>query len=458
VEAILIYAYVFLSRLSMNAQPVSVKAASQVATAQRIALLGIGGAGMRALAQLLARGLGKEVIGADQRYRELRDASELSSYTLIAESEMVQQLDDYDLVIYSEGLLEDHPLRQLVASEKLPALTLYEALGGVATAYQTIAVAGTHGKSSTTAMLAHILVAAGLDPTVFVGASIPAWNNKNARIGTSDLFLAEADEYRNHFLSLTPRYLVVTSLDFDHPDWFADLEAVAACFDQLLSQMPADGIAVVPADLLQRWKHLSWPKKTIAVEWPEESLALALTGKHMQQNAWLAVAMAEVFGVAREQAIEQVASWQGLGRRMEKLGELAGVPVYSDYGHHPREIAVTLAGAVEHWPDKRILAVVEPHTEERLAEFFDRFVDVLRHDSAGVLLAPIYRARQDQPARLTSDDLAERLQTVRDDVWVTKSLAETTRRLSRIVTEFDMVVAFSAGDLDQALRQLLVGA
>jgi len=192
-------------------------------TARNVFMLGIGGSGMRGLAYLLSS-QGKRISGTDDQFEHLKTSPDLSACALYSEEAATQALAEAQLLVYSDAVADDHPLRQQWEKQGKPSLTYHEAVGQLTAAYQTIAVAGTHGKSSTTVMLAHIMAAAGLDPTVLVGATVPAWGQRNARAGHDAYFLVEADEYRNHFLSFKPAHAIVTSIDFDHPDYFKALD------------------------------------------------------------------------------------------------------------------------------------------------------------------------------------------------------------------------------------------
>ena len=384
-----------------------------------IFMLGIEGSGMRGLAYLLDK-RGKKVRGVDRDYDQVK-----------AEAGLTQSA----ILIYSDAVDAGHPLRQLARRKDIPELPYHEALGELAAEYTTIAVAGTHGKSSTTAMLAHIMIEENLDPTVLVGASVPAWGGRGARAGGGKYFVVEADEYRDHFLSLKPAYGIVTTIDFDHPDYFDSLDDVKQSFDKFVNQVSGD---VITSD-------------NVSGDFG--------VGERIRYKAALAVAMAEKLGVERSRAEKALASWQGLGRRMEELGDFEGLKVVSDYGHHPVEIAATLAAAREKYPGQKILVLFEAHTMGRLKVFGQEFVRALSK-ADGVLLVPVFiPAGREQGTGEAKEKLRQLERSLADlslPTWRIDNYSELGDRLRQMATEdFNVALAFSAGTLDSQLRSLV---
>lgn len=388
-------------------------------------MAGIGGSGMRGLGFIL-KSKGKNITGADRDYDRAR-----------AEEYLAQS----DGLIYSDAVATDHPLRQRAREQNIPEMAYHEALGELAVGYTTVAVAGTHGKSSTTAMLGHIMIEAGLDPTVLVGARVPAWGKENARVGNSEYLIVEADEYRDHFLSLKPAYAIVTTIDFDHPDYFDSLDDVKKSFDKFVNRV--SGAVVTSNDVPGEFG----------------------VGEHMQHNAALAVAMAEKFGVERGRAEKALASWQGLGRRMEELGDYKGLKVVSDYGHHPKEIATTLAAARKKYKDKKILVLFEAHTLVRLKVFEKDFIEALLK-ADGVLLAPVFiptgrptsSAGKEQETQQAVKKLGEFEQKLSVKGRLARRIlnySELAAELAQMEGQYDVALAFTAGELDGRLRELV---
>lgn len=424
-----------------------------IKTASAIFFLGILGTGMRSLAYLL-EGQGKRITGSDQKA-----GSETGEpgWLVVREEEGEKLLRSSDLLIYSDAVPYQHPLRSLARTLGIPELGYHEALGQFSLGFTTIAIAGTHGKSSTTAMLGHILAERGLDPTVLVGAIVQAWK-RGARRGRSKFLIAEADEYREHFHTLRPQYVIITTLEHDHPDFFPTFSAAKKSFATFLSRIPREGTAVTSADLYQRHADLPWPQQTVRVSrknW--ERLSLPLPGEHMRHNAALAIAMAEILGVARADAEQALQTFQGLGRRLERLGAINACQVFSDYGHHPTEITATLAAVREKYPQKRVLVIFEAHTLERLQTFFPMFTDALRQ-ADGVLLTPIFLPSGREKETAEGEAIMQKLATALEkttSVQRAATVKDIFPALQEVSRRFDIAVAFSAGILDSALRRRL---
>ncbi len=419
---------------------------------KNIFMVGIEGAGMRALAYLLTcKGL--VVTGSDFSVAQEKT---IEGYTVLPEEEAAARFEGTEVLIYSDAVPSNHPLRQLSQEKHILSLPYQEALGEFARDFEVLAVTGTHGKSSTTAMLSHILVEAGVDPTVIVGASIPAWEGRNARSGKSNYLVVEADEYRRHFLALRPKHLIITSVDFDHPDYFSSLQDVEQAYSEFISQLQAGGSVVTPRAVQIAHPNISWPKNTELIEEvSEKKLELVLPGKHMQQNARLAIALGALLGVDHEAAILALKNFQGLKRRMEQLGTMGNATIFSDYGHHPEEIATTLTGIRDTYPGKKIAVLVEPHMPERLETFFDGFVNALEGADV-VILCPVFYPKGREGSSATKLSSLETALTAKNvDVRMLpdyEHLSETLRTLSSSV---DIIVAFTAGVLDGKLRAAL---
>lgn len=421
----------------------------------QIFFVGIGGSGMRGLAQILhSRGL--SIAGSDSDVESLH-SDDFASFTVYSEEDAVEKVKEAEAVVYSDAIVDAHPVLKAAVDAGLPTYSYQKALGELSNEYKTIAVTGTHGKSSTTALLGHMLTEAGLDPTVLLGAHVSAWRG-NARVGSSDIFVVEADEYRGHFLELSPTHAIVTSIDFDHPDAFASMEETYAVYQQFLDKVDPSGSVFALPSTVSSHTALTWPAQTREVEGSDEVVP-TLPGEHMKQNASLAVAVAEELGVSREDAVASLASFPGLSRRFEKIGVFKGIEVISDYGHHPAEILATLTAAAEQYQGKRILAVFEPHHAARLNQFFDDFVECFKGVS-GLVIYPIFEPIGREVANERLDELksdyADKVKSVVPTVMAVSSPAELFDYLDSSYDQFDVIIAFSAGVLDRDLRELLV--
>lgn len=397
-----------------------------------IFMLGIGGTGMRGLAKLLAA-QGNKIIGSDQQYEIIKDWPDLKAY------EFSDELKG-DLLIHTDAAEKDHPLIQAAKKKNIPVMAYQEALGEFSKQFTTIAVTGTHGKSSTTAFLAHILIENGKDPNVLIGAPMAAWGGTGARAGKGDLFVVEADEYREHFLTLSPAHAIIVSVDFDHPDYFKSREDVQRAYEGF--RMRVSGKILTPEDLSAE---------------DLQDMPAPIPGEHMKKNAALAVKMAGMLDVPREQAIAALKTFPGLGRRFEKLGKIGEMEIVSDYGHHPAEIQATIKGA-RNDPAfagrKQLLAVFEAHTLERLKTFFGDYAKALEL-ADGALLVPVFvpTGREHESAEAVAK-LQELEQALKIPVWRLEKWDDLKDKLTELSSEFNVALAFTAGVLDSKLRQL----
>jgi UDP-N-acetylmuramate--alanine ligase len=419
--------------------------------AKNVFMIGINGSGMRGLAYVLAQD-GKKISGTDATFTDdnLREwtphqvrGDGVGSFSVATEDSAGPLLVQSDLVIHSDAVAADHPLLKLAHEKGIKAVPYQEAVGQFASGFSNIiAVAGTHGKSSTTAMLAHIFIQAGANPTVLVGASIPAWEHRNAYAGGKEYFIVEADEYREHFLYLNPTHAIITNIEFDHPDYFHSLEEVEKAFEKF-----------------EKSVRKKWITRSSRVMTQEKKVQLALPGKHMQENASLAAEMAsEILGISSAEALAFLATFTGLGRRFELIGTLDGKDVYSDYGHHPTEILATLKAAKEAFAGKKILVVVEVHTIERLRALFADFISCLRQ-ADGIVVVPVFRpkGREELKAedKKLEDEYIEQLTKGSAPVWSVQDYRELKGTLAEAARGYDVILAFTAGYLDATLRQIV---
>lgn len=419
--------------------------------AQHIFLIGIGGSGMSGLGYLLAAN-GKTVSGCDQDL----NVTVLSSLRLVSEDLAATAVTKSQVVIHSDAVPADHPLLALAKEHSIPICSYQQALGEFAAQYTVLAVTGAHGKSSTTAFLAHILTETGLDPTALIGAPVIAWERRGARAGKSEYMVVEADEYREHFLTLRPKILVITTIDFDHPDFFASLDDVKALYKKFMEQVAEDGHVIVLESEYIKYPASFWPDTTIRVDDAQAKQYVApLPGEHMQTNVALAIEAATLVGISPEQSITALSSFAGLGRRFEKLGEVNGKLVISDYGHHPAEIAATLRGAKELFPGKSIVALFEAHMIERLETFFDEFVDALALAQSVVTCPVFYPAGREGSV----NNLLPRLQAQLTARGVMCTILSDWNNLDSELTNqlqnHDVAIAFTAGVLDGKLRKIV---
>lgn len=422
-----------------------------------IFLVGAAGSGMRNLAYLLHAG-GKDVAGTDLDATALQALAATRGFTVVPEAAAAPSIERAERVIYSDAVPADHPL--LVHARRYGKIvqSYSEAVAWLSASRTLVAVAGTHGKSSTTAMLGCMLAEGGFDPTVLVGAAVVGWPGGGARLGQSDLFIVEADEYRDHFLDFQPAHAAITNIDWDHPDYFASLAAVESSFAAFLNVLPRGGTVVTLRSVKDVHSHLPWPARTVLAQPLPAAVSVPLPGAHMRNNAAIAVALAGELGVPRPAALSALSTFPGLGRRFELIGTLAGMHVISDYGHHPAAVAATLAAARLSFPQQKLAVLFEVHTIERLKKFRAGFKRALAGADIIVLLpvfTPAGREREPEQTLTALETLCADLGNTGTQTSLVRSFGELDHVLRALAQQYTVALAFSAGKLDQYLRTLI---
>ncbi len=380
---------------------------------KKVHFIGIGGIGVSAIARMLAlRSLGEagmRITGSDQNQSLVTDELEKYGIKVHIGHRAENLLPDTELVIYTIAIPADNPERQAAEQLGVPMMTYPEALGQISQTKKTVAIAGTHGKTTTTAMIAQIALAANLDPTVVVGSFMFDENNKRTNFiaGTGDLLIAEACEWRRSFLNLSPQILVITNIDNDHLDYYKDLADIQSAFIALVQKVPADGYLICDQSL-PNVSSVAAAAKCKVIDYKLENtknLNLLVPGAHNILNAQAALAAAQTLGISIDVAVQALNKFKGTWRRFEFKGELGGALVYDDYAHHPTEIKATLAAAKEKFPNKRIIAVFQPHLYSRTKLLLTQFAESFK-DASEVIVAPIYAAREPIDPTISHEVLA----------------------------------------------------
>ncbi len=374
---------------------------------KHIHFIGIGGIGMSALARFWQHE-GAVVTGSDRESslitKGLEDLGIVIDYEQKAEN--ITAKPGLDLVVYTEAMSKDHPEMVAARERGVSMVNYFEALGQVANEYYLIAVAGSHGKTTTTAMLTDILEEAGMDPTAIIG-SLRSKTKSNFRAGKSKYAVVEACEYKRDYLHLRPDVLVITNLEWEHVDYYKDLADVQSAFRELAMKVPDDGAVVTNVTDPNIAPVIAGLTTTVIDYRPLIDLTLKLRqpGLHTRMNAAAARGAAEFLGVETGKVNEALEWFAGTWRRFEYKGEVNGAPVYDDYGHHPTELRATFAGVRELYPDRRLKVVFQSHTYSRTHELFADFVNVLT-TADEVYLLPIYAAREENTWGVTSEKLS----------------------------------------------------
>ncbi|MBT3282770.1 UDP-N-acetylmuramate--L-alanine ligase [bacterium] len=413
---------------------------------KKVHFIGIGGIGVSAIARMfLARGV--EVSGSDTEEseitKELTDMGAQISYGHRAEN----LADNTDLVVYTIAIDKDNPEFLKAKELGIEARTYSQMLGIISEGYYTVAVSGTHGKTTTTAMFAKVAVSGDLDPTVIVGSLLKD-SGSNLVIGGSDLFIVEACEYKRSFLDLKPNILVITNIEEDHLDYYKDLADIQSAFRELVDKMGESDFVVCNLND-EKVKPVIENTKCKIIDYAkvEDIKDLKVTGEYNQQNAKAAFAVAEILKVENEKIISALIGFEGVWRRFEYKGKTeSGAEVYDDYAHHPTEIQAVLKAARAKFPDQKIITVFQPHLYSRTKLLFgdisESFVDTDQ-----VLVTPIYAAREENDSSINSEILADEINKNGSSAQAFKDFDEIKQYLKDNTQKDDIILTMGAGDV-----------
>lgn len=437
--------------------------------------IGIGGISMSGLAAILLKE-GFTISGSDFKKSELTGKLEKAGARIVY-SQSADNIDgSIDAVIYTAAIHPDNPEFAAAVKKKIPMLSRAQLLGQMMKNYKIpICVSGTHGKTTTTSMAAHILMAAGMDPTISVGGILPLIKG-NYRIGGRQAFLMEACEYTNSFLSFFPKISIILDIDADHLDFFKDLEDIRHSFRRFAELLPADGALIINADD-PAYKMIcrDLPCRVITysilgngdftadtVSYDKMGCAsfrvlhngteygnfhLEVPGEHNVGNALAVIALADLLGIRPETIQEGFSGFHGTNRRFEYKGTMNGVTVIDDYAHHPTEIRATLRTAAK-YPHKKIWCIFQPHTYTRTKALLHEFAEALTL-ADHVILADIYAARELDIYGISSRDLQEEIQKLGTDCDYFPSFEEIEDFARKNCREGDLLITMGAGNVVQ---------
>ena len=451
---------------------------------RRVHFVGIGGIGMSGIAELLAN-LGYIVSGSDAKRSEATARLEQTFGVVVMEGHAAANVGNADVVVYSSAVRAGNPELVEARERGIPVIPRAEMLAELMRLRFSIAVAGSHGKTTTTSMIALVLERAGLDPTAVIGGRLSAFGS-NARLGQSDYMVAEADESDRSFLMLWPSIAVVTNIDDEHMESYGSLAALQDAFVEFVNKVPFYGATVACADdanLRAIFPRVNRRLVTYGLDHPEAHilatdveiggfggrctvhrrspagiemlgrLELAVPGRHNLQNALAAVAVGERVGLDFDRVAAALTSFHGAERRFERHGEVNGILVVDDYGHHPTEIAAVMAAA-RATLNRRLVIAFQPHRHSRTAHLMDAFGPALR-EADEIVLTDIYGAGEEPIAGVTVDRLAESIRTGSGrPVHVARTLDDVVDELMRIVRPGDAVVMLGAGSIGTLAKRV----
>lgn len=446
---------------------------------RHIHLIGVGGIGMSGLAQLLVQN-GFHVTGSDLgRGDSVRMLENLGVKVFQGHDPL--HVQGAELVVYSSAVQAENPELATARKQDILCITRGEMLAELMRHRHGIAVAGAHGKTTTTSMVGVVLVQAGRDPTVVVGGRVDNFGGTNARLGKGDFMVVEADESDGSFNRLSPSIAVITNLDREHLDHYGSMEQLEKAFVTFANKVPFYGVTLYCGDdaylkrlagsITRRKRSYGFEGQnayqitsyvptsegsqfTVRVGQDSVSLSLKVPGRHNALNAVAALAVADELGILRSTTAEALASYRGVARRFQLRGEKQGVHFYDDYAHHPTEIGATLAAARERFPESRIRVIFQPHRFSRFSDLWDGFAACF-DQCDGVAVTDVYAAGETPIPGVHSDRFSEELAQRRPiPVHKIQSALEGVELWLGESKPGDVVLTLGAGDLPNVYQKL----
>jgi len=448
---------------------------------KHIHLVGIGGIGMSGIAELLIN-LGYEVSGSDIKETEVtRHLSELGGS--LFQGHEPAHIEGADVVVFSSAVREDNPEIAEAGKCAIPVIPRAEMLAELMRLKYGIAIAGAHGKTTTTSMIASILTKGELDPTVVIGGRLNIWGGSNARLGRSDFLVAEADESDGSFLVLSPSIAVITNIDREHIEFYHDMNSLRETFVNFINKIPFYGRAILCLDdkevqgVLPRLRKsyitygLSPQSDIQASDITKEGLTTRFTvssqnteigqvtmnmpGDHNVSNALAAISVGMELDIDFQNIADGLSDLGGLKRRFEILGESNGILFLDDYGHHPTEIVNVIGAAKESWPDRRLIVVFQPHRYTRIKDLYEKFV-VSFNQADLLIITPLYEAGEEAIPGIHSEFLYK---GIRDHGHRRAALCTSKEdAVSFLIDEMkpgDVILTLGAGDIHLVGDELL---
>lgn len=443
--------------------------------------MGIGGISMSGLAEILL----KEhftISGSDMNKSALTTQLEEKGVKVYYGQVAENITSDIDLVVYTAAIREDNEEWLAAKEANIPMLTRAELLGQIMDNYsKSIAVSGTHGKTTTTSMISQVLLEADTDPTITVGGILSAING-NLRVGTSDVFISEACEYTNSFLNFRPKYSIILNVEAEHLDFFKDLEDVRNSFHKFAANTRPDGATIINSEI-EDYEELvaGLPHKVITYgfdsrfDYYAENISfddnacgmfsamrggveimkvhLNVPGMHNVSNALATIALAELMELPLDEVAIGLRKFGGANRRFQYKGSIDGITIIDDYAHHPTEIQATLSAAAN-YKHERLVLVFQPHTYTRTKAFLEEFAEVLSQADI-LVLAEIYAAREKDTLGISSKDLLHLVKEKGTECYYFPSFEEIEKFLLKNCMNGDLLITMGAGNVVEIGESLL---
>ncbi len=443
--------------------------------------IGIGGISMSGLAEILLKE-NFHISGSDSKKTNLTEHLAHMGANILYGQRASNITEGIDVVVYTAAIHPDNPELKAALDKQIPTLTRAELLGQIMENYkESIAVSGTHGKTTTTSMITHIFLKASVDPTVSIGGILDSIGG-NIRVGNSDIFLTEACEYTNSFLNFYPKYALILNIEEDHPDFFKNLADVRHSFTKFANNVPDNGTLILNGEIenykeitenlncnivtygltasysyyasnitfnTQGCANFTLMQKEVAVG----EISLQVPGLYNVSNALAACALAMEMNFSFSQIQAALNDFHTPERRFEYKGNLGGITIIDDYAHHPTEITATLTTA-KACNYQRVICVFQPHTYSRTKKYLEGFVQALSIADI-VVLADIYAARETDTLGISSEIIQKMLQNSGCECYYFPSFDQITNFLLKKCINGDMLITMGAGDIVQVGEQLL---
>ena len=413
---------------------------------EKVHFIGIGGIGISSIARMMLM-QGKEVSGSDLNESKItKELKKLGAKVRAGHHE--RNLNPKtELVVYTIAVPENNPELKKARKLGIKTLTYPETLGLISKNFFTIAISGTHGKTTTAAMTAKILIDAGFEPTVIVGSLLKDAKS-NFIAGKGKFFVVEACEYKKSFLNLEPKILAITNIDRDHLDYYKNLKKIQNAFLEFAVKIPKDGFLVCnSSDFKTRSILKSVKCKVLSYNDIKAKFKLNFPGWHNIENAKVAFAIASILKIDEKDIIHSLENYAGTWRRFDFKGKTKkGVLIYDDYAHHPTEVKATLAAFREIYPKKKITVVFQPHLYSRTKLLLNEFAKSFSNADE-IVLIPIYAAREEKDETISSEMLKEKINQNRKKVRFFDDFQEASKYLKNISSKNDLIITMGAGDV-----------
>lgn len=443
----------------------------------KIHMIGIGGVSMSGLAEIL-KNKGYQVTGSDINKSHLTDTLIQNDIPVFFNHDE-NNVKGVDAVVYTAAIKKDNPEYHYAEINKIPLIERSVLLGEITKMFNnTIAIAGTHGKTTTTSMLSVSFLEANMDPTISVGGELPAINS-NYKIGNSEYFITEACEYVESFLTLAPHCAIILNVEEDHLDYYKDINHIKSAFNKFANKIDANGYLVINNDDLNckdincnakrvtfgiendsrfMAKNINMNSEFTEFDFIEDGKKIAkvkliVPGNHNIYNALACLSVCRLYSIPLDSAILALSTFSGAKRRFEFKGDANGILIYDDYAHHPSEIKATLKAAKSKKKNK-VWCVFQPHTYSRTKALLTEFSEAF-YDADNVIVTDIYAAREKDNGEISSKDLVEKISSTSKNAIYIKDFENIVNYLKENATKDDLIFTIGAGNVYKIGEELL---